>query len=329
MRSVCRLALAAAAVDGDGAFHVCSAQSARSRQRRPPQAAAREAPAEPEAGTEAGAEPRSTKRPSSSPPRKTEEKLINAPATMTVIDPQTIQSAPTQNFAELLRAVPGVNITQVSARDINITARAARPARWRPAARAARRPQPLSGFLRVRHVGLPAGEPERDQADRSDSRPGVRRLGRQRAQRRGQRDHQVAARDAGDERHRWASAASIARPTAPARRARARSSTSAARTRRRSTIAWRTSCRPAAIRRIPYGAARPAPSRATVPRSAPRPRKDYPAVHQPGHDAAEVRRARRLRLPGRPRSCRSRAASPAPTASCTPASARSTSTTAR
>jgi outer membrane receptor protein involved in Fe transport len=56
---------------------------------------------------------------------RTEEKLINAPATMTVIGSQTIQSAPTQNFAELLRAVPGVNITQVSARDINVTTRGA------------------------------------------------------------------------------------------------------------------------------------------------------------------------------------------------------------
>ncbi len=56
---------------------------------------------------------------------KTEEKLVNAPATMTVIGQQTLQSAPSQNFAELLRAVPGVNITQVSARDINVTTRGA------------------------------------------------------------------------------------------------------------------------------------------------------------------------------------------------------------
>ena len=56
---------------------------------------------------------------------RTEEKLINAPATMTVIGPATIQSAPTQNFAELLRTVPGMNITQVSARDINVTSRGA------------------------------------------------------------------------------------------------------------------------------------------------------------------------------------------------------------
>src|SRR3982751_6852047 len=56
---------------------------------------------------------------------RTEEKLVNAPATMTVIGAQTIASAPTQNFAELLRAVPGMNITQVSARDINVTTRGA------------------------------------------------------------------------------------------------------------------------------------------------------------------------------------------------------------
>ena len=56
---------------------------------------------------------------------RTEEKLINAPATVSVIGAQTIQSAPTQNFAELLRAVPGMNITQVSARDINVTSRGA------------------------------------------------------------------------------------------------------------------------------------------------------------------------------------------------------------
>jgi outer membrane receptor for ferrienterochelin and colicin len=56
---------------------------------------------------------------------KNEEKLVNAPATVSVIGPQVIQSAPTQNFADLLRAVPGINVTQVSARDINITSRGA------------------------------------------------------------------------------------------------------------------------------------------------------------------------------------------------------------
>src|SRR5262245_30196002 len=56
---------------------------------------------------------------------RAEEKLINTPATMTVITPQMIETAPAPNFAELLRSVPGINITQVSARDINVTSRAA------------------------------------------------------------------------------------------------------------------------------------------------------------------------------------------------------------
>jgi iron complex outermembrane receptor protein len=56
---------------------------------------------------------------------RTEEKLINAPVTMTVITADTIENAPTRNFAELLRSVPGLNLTQVSARDINITTRSA------------------------------------------------------------------------------------------------------------------------------------------------------------------------------------------------------------
>jgi iron complex outermembrane receptor protein len=56
---------------------------------------------------------------------RAEEKLIDAPATMSVITPEAIATAPTQNFAELLRSIPGVNITQVSARDINVTSRAA------------------------------------------------------------------------------------------------------------------------------------------------------------------------------------------------------------
>ena len=56
---------------------------------------------------------------------RTEETLINAPATMSVITGVTLENAPTQNFGELLRSVPGVNVTQVSARDINVTSRGA------------------------------------------------------------------------------------------------------------------------------------------------------------------------------------------------------------
>jgi iron complex outermembrane receptor protein len=56
---------------------------------------------------------------------KTEQKLVNAPATMSVIGGRAIENASTQNFADLLRSVPGVNVTQISGRDINITSRGA------------------------------------------------------------------------------------------------------------------------------------------------------------------------------------------------------------
>jgi outer membrane receptor protein involved in Fe transport len=56
---------------------------------------------------------------------KIEEKLVNAPATMTVVTSDVIQSTPATNYAELFRGVPGVNLSQTSARDFNITMRGA------------------------------------------------------------------------------------------------------------------------------------------------------------------------------------------------------------
>jgi iron complex outermembrane receptor protein len=56
---------------------------------------------------------------------KAEQKVIDTAPTMSVITSETIEAAPSANFAELLRGIPGVNVTQVSARDINVTSRAA------------------------------------------------------------------------------------------------------------------------------------------------------------------------------------------------------------
>jgi outer membrane receptor protein involved in Fe transport len=56
---------------------------------------------------------------------KVEQKLVDAPATITVLTDQFIQSSPSQSFADLIRAVPGVNVTQISARDVNMTSRTA------------------------------------------------------------------------------------------------------------------------------------------------------------------------------------------------------------
>jgi iron complex outermembrane receptor protein len=56
---------------------------------------------------------------------KVEQQLVNAPATVSVVTADVIASSPATNYAELLRSVPGVNISQTSARDFNITMRGA------------------------------------------------------------------------------------------------------------------------------------------------------------------------------------------------------------
>ena len=56
---------------------------------------------------------------------KTEQALVNAPATVSLITNQTIVNNGSTSYADLFRAVPGVNVTQTSARDINFTSRGA------------------------------------------------------------------------------------------------------------------------------------------------------------------------------------------------------------
>ena len=56
---------------------------------------------------------------------RVEQLLVNAPAAVSVVTSETIQNSPATNIGDLLRAVPGVNVTQVSARDVNLTSRGA------------------------------------------------------------------------------------------------------------------------------------------------------------------------------------------------------------
>lgn len=56
---------------------------------------------------------------------RVEQQLVNAPATVSIVTTDAIESTPATNYAELLRSVPGVNIAQTSARDFNITLRGA------------------------------------------------------------------------------------------------------------------------------------------------------------------------------------------------------------
>jgi outer membrane receptor protein involved in Fe transport len=54
---------------------------------------------------------------------KVDEALADAPATMTVISGETLETSPAQNYGDRLRGVPGVNVVQLSARDVNVTSR--------------------------------------------------------------------------------------------------------------------------------------------------------------------------------------------------------------
>jgi outer membrane receptor protein involved in Fe transport len=56
---------------------------------------------------------------------KAEEALVNAPAAVSLINSQTIINTASSSYADVFRSVPGVNVTQTSARDINITSRGA------------------------------------------------------------------------------------------------------------------------------------------------------------------------------------------------------------
>jgi iron complex outermembrane receptor protein len=56
---------------------------------------------------------------------KVETTVLNAPATMSVVTAETIANAPSQQYGDLLRNVPGLNVVQTSARDVNVTSRQA------------------------------------------------------------------------------------------------------------------------------------------------------------------------------------------------------------
>jgi outer membrane receptor protein involved in Fe transport len=52
-----------------------------------------------------------------------EQRTIDAPVSMTVIDRRQIESSPAENVADLLRGVPGLNVIEISARDVSVTGR--------------------------------------------------------------------------------------------------------------------------------------------------------------------------------------------------------------
>jgi len=56
---------------------------------------------------------------------RVETAMVDAPATMSVLGTEVLTTSPAQNYGDLLRTVPGVNVVQLSARDVNVTSRQA------------------------------------------------------------------------------------------------------------------------------------------------------------------------------------------------------------
>ena len=54
-----------------------------------------------------------------------ERAIIDSPAAVTVIPASEIRTSAAQNYGDLLRSVPGMNVIQLSARDVNVTGRQA------------------------------------------------------------------------------------------------------------------------------------------------------------------------------------------------------------
>lgn len=54
---------------------------------------------------------------------RTEQLLLESPVATSVIDAADIALSPAKNYADLMRGVPGLNVTQTSARDINMSSR--------------------------------------------------------------------------------------------------------------------------------------------------------------------------------------------------------------
>ncbi|MGZ8812196.1 MAG: TonB-dependent receptor plug domain-containing protein, partial [Thermoanaerobaculia bacterium] len=56
---------------------------------------------------------------------RTEQPVHEVPAAVSVITSEDLEELPVHDYGDILRNVPGVNVTQISAREIQVTARAA------------------------------------------------------------------------------------------------------------------------------------------------------------------------------------------------------------
>ena len=190
---------------------------------------------------------------------RSEVRLVDAPVTTSVISSDTLEASPATNYGDVLRTVPGVNVVQLSARDVNVTSRQATGGGGQLAARPDGRTKRLPRLLRPGALGPPPHQHRRHRSDRGRAGAGVGDVGRQRHDRRGQHSHEVAAgigRHDGDLHRRRDRSGRGGRPRGGAR---GRSSGPTRRSRARRRTGWPTASAPATSRRTP-SRARPAAS---------------------------------------------------------------------
>ena len=56
---------------------------------------------------------------------RSEQKLHDVPASITVLSSKEIETTPADDYGDLLRNVPGLNVTQIGTRDVNVSSREA------------------------------------------------------------------------------------------------------------------------------------------------------------------------------------------------------------
>ncbi len=54
---------------------------------------------------------------------RNEESISDAPVSISVVGQKQIETSPADNYADLLRGLPGLNVVQTSARDIGVRSR--------------------------------------------------------------------------------------------------------------------------------------------------------------------------------------------------------------
>ena len=123
---------------------------------------------------------------------RNEVRLIDAPVSTSVISTATLETTSAQNYGDLLRATPGVNVIQLSARDVQVTSRSPGNTLTNSQLVLVDGRSAYLDFFGLVPVGPAPDQLRRRRADRGGAGAGVRGVGRERHDRRRQHHYQAA-----------------------------------------------------------------------------------------------------------------------------------------